>query len=266
MFFPRFITLAVTLFCALVALNLFEGTWAIPLPFLNSLTILAAGIFATSGMVMFIGSFGIQMTPSGPTIDETSYLGKMMAFVIKKGGANQEELHCCDIYIASTKVTAIALLWLAIVLVALAAIIKDLWAFLVVVGMIVGVIAAVGGILWVSVYISDRRSAREAWVPATEKPAREVSPTLAATWKWVGWIVAGATIILLLVASVYCLIILPILAMMALGYTLLVAAGIYLLSLTMIGFPLVCIGGKQLIRRTGALGDRLCPIVRRVRR
>lgn len=261
MLYPRIIMLLVTVFCAGIASILGMGIYTIPLPALHYIAIIAMSIFALAGVATFIGSFSMRLSRTGVVeINDTTYLGKKMNAVIEFGAKSQTELHCCDVYVASTKATAMACFAVSGSVLITCFAIDTFWLFVIVVFALAGFFALLFGAGYLfDVY--DNWRAKNKTSPSLRLPS-PTSPIWIVVKKWTGNIFLTFFAIVIVLGIVYFFIIVFILEIMALGYTWYAATGIYLLSISIVLFPAFCIGGKKLVQRL-PFADSFCPIVAR---
>lgn len=249
----------VTAFCASVALVLWNDVYTIPLPALHYIAIIAMSIFATAGVVTFLGSFSMRLSEAGVIeIDDTTYLGRKMNEIIKFGAKSQTELHCCDIYVASTKATTLACFFVSAGVLITCFAIDTFLAFVLIVCALVGVVAFFVGLA----YLSDAYDYRHAKKKADSKSNKKPSPMWEIAKDWGGCIFAVFVVVAIVLSAGFVLVVWPIMELMVLGYTWYAATGFYLLSVSIVTFPAFCIGGKKLVQRL-PFADSFCPIVAR---
>lgn len=252
MFIPRLITFLVTIGCAFGAILFAGNTFSLP-EWLRVLPTLALSIFTLSGLVMLIGTFGMRMQDGKLEFTKT-LLGKMMQF-ITKGRSYGKELHCCDIYIDSTKTTAAGLAILLILGIAVVFIYVH-FLFLIVLAIVV-----------FAIYLGRRQLGRV--VNSVSKKINQSSDSMDRKtvrkaegmfmWMLIALVVCSAVALL---AGIGYIAYLAVVTLMALGYTLLQSIGLATIPILVACFPLFCIAGKKLLLHTG-LAKQLCPAVRR---
>lgn len=270
MFAPRFITLLVMLSCTLGAMVLSTNVLVtFPQEWMQYLSVAALSLFATSGLIMFIGTFGMQMTADGVVFMHTNALGRMMES-ITSNRRHGEELHCCDVYIDTTKRTAL-FVGIGLVLFGFCMVVYDNpLKFLGFVAAVVGCFVAIAGLL----HLLDKRDRKnvptEEATPAQKKDATKerLQPVLRRLFGAMGtllfWVIAMFFVAVVLGAigllgfAVYMLIT----ELIALGYSPLRAIGFILMPFALACFPLLCIAGKKILLRTG-FARELCPTIRR---
>ena len=256
MFFPRLITLLVSLCCAVIALLASsEYLFVIPLPFMKWAVVIVASFFSTSAVVMVVGLTDAKRTENGELEFGTTLRGRMMRKITERGGWWREK-HCCDVYIDTSLMSFMAVVAAGAVAFLFYAVLNKTVEFF---SGVIGLAAFFGlvlGLVWCGEKLTAyMKQNRRQWKKFS------LTPT---TNRVLGRVVVGvicALFGLVICGTLFVLVYGPIAELMKLGYTLLGATALYLGLLALLPVPLYCLVGKKLLLGT-KLGEKICPIVR----
>lgn len=260
MLFPRLITFAVFAFCASIAGLLFFRD-VIPIQGLQWAIFAAMTLFALSAFIMFTSMWdGIKKDDGGVVaFNKTNPLGRLMSFVTQ-WRPSYKELHCCDVYIDTTKATLIGVIVVFMMIAGIDALIFKTLSVLIVLALLALGILAIFSTAFIVKKVSETRfgsRAKQLMFHVSNAQATELFS------QWVGWTFIAAIVIIVVGVFSWFGVYAPIAAFIAAGYTLLGAIGLWFFCVSAITFPAYCIAGKKLVQKTGKFGEMVCPVFRR---
>ena len=249
MFASRLITLLIGFACATLAYFVSHDVLTIQLVFLKWLVASSASFFAISAFVMWIGLTDSKKASDGALEFGVSRRGRIMRYIVERLTLGTEP-HCCDVYVGTSVGTLFVLACIFTLWCALFFLVTATLEFFIIA---LGVLSAFG--LICLLVIMDEKGYLN-W-PKREHPASERAQRI---MDFLGKGISAIVVISFVFICSILLIYQPIVALMEMGYTLVMATLLYTGWLMLLPIPAYCLGGKKLLLKTN-WGKKVCPVV-----